>query len=57
MINMTFKEYLIEQSNIKKARKIRANVKDKAKNQNPEENDPQSGWNSDPRQGEVGRFR
>jgi len=51
---MTFKEFLLAESNVKKAKKIRILAKDKAKKNNPEEDEDRAGWGADPHQGASG---
>lgn len=43
--------------NMKRAKKIRAKLKDKAKKNNPGENEHRGGWGADPHQGSYNSLR
>lgn len=51
---MTFKEFLLAESNFKKAKKIQILAKDKAKKNNPGDTEDRAGWDVDPHQGASG---
>jgi len=51
---MTFKNFLLGGANYKKAKKIQILAKDKAKKNNPGEDEDRAGWGADPHQGASG---
>ena len=51
---MTFREFLLAESNLKKAKKIQILAKDMAKKNNPCNAEDRAGWSVDPHQGASG---